>query len=141
MPGRRSQKKKLLSLRRLLPTQNGSVQNACYGIPAEVIARLCQVDIATARRWKSGKSRIPYAAVVLLEGDLGAFGKHWRGWTVRDDTILSPDGWRINRNDALSVPLLLAQVDALRQQVADLKDWLEKQEQPAPGAEIPQIIA
>jgi hypothetical protein len=39
--------------------------NECYGIPADVIARLCRVDVATARRWKGGVTRIPETAKMM----------------------------------------------------------------------------
>lgn len=47
---------------------------------------------------------------------------------------------RISRNDALAVSLLLAQVSALTSQVSELKEWMEKAEQPVPG-ELPAIKA
>lgn len=123
----------------------GRVQNACLGIPAERIASICQVDVATARRWKSGRSRIPFAAQALLEGDLGAFSKHWQGWRIIDETIYSPDQWAINRNHALSVQLMEAQIkqrDATIASLMDQIDYLKSvhalQDQPAPSA-MPEI--
>jgi hypothetical protein len=69
------------------------VTNATYGIPALIVAQRCGVDVATAHRWKSWRSRVPYAAAALLEGDLGVFSPAWRGWRIVDEEIISPDGW------------------------------------------------
>jgi len=109
------------------------VADCTIGIPAQVIAERCRVDIATARRWKSGRSRVPPAAAALLLGELGMFSPAWRGWRIVDEEIISPDGWRISRNDALAVPLLHAQISALRGEVAHLKKCTGLDEQPIPG--------
>lgn len=101
------------------------VQNAFSGISAEQIARICQVDVATARRWKSGRTRIPYSAQALVLGDLGAFGKHWDGWRIAGDTLYSPDNWQINRNHALSVPLQEALLKARDARIQELEAEVE----------------
>lgn len=97
------------------------MQNACLGLSAEQIACLCQVDVATARRWKSGRTRIPYCASMILLGDLSVFGKHWDGWLVNGDSLISPDGWTVNRNHALSVPLQEALLKARDQRIKELE--------------------
>lgn len=115
----------------------GKPHSALYGITISEIARICRVDLSTARRWKRGAICPPYAASALIEGDLGAFGEYWRGWRVQGEEIFSPDGWRIRRDDALSVPLLLGQIEALRAHVDGLtakRDELE--EQPEPGEQL-----
>ena len=113
--------------------------NAIYGIPAEVIADICRVDASTARRWKSGSRRIPYAAQALVSGDLGAFSKSWEGWRVQGDSLLSPDGWKISRQDALTVPLLQAQLSAVRAELERLKACSGLEVQPPPDEELPAI--
>jgi hypothetical protein len=112
-----------------------------YGIKPDIIATLCKVDVATARRWKSGTSRIPHAAAALLAGDLGAFSEHWQGWRIQGDAIVSPDGWQIRRDDALSVPLMHGQIQALRAELDQHKSFENTEEQPAPPEELPQIRA
>jgi len=114
---------------------------AAYGIRSEIIAERCKVDIATARRWKSGTSKMPHAAAVLVAGDLGAFSPHWEGWRIQGDAIISPDGWQIRRDDALTVPLMLGQINVLRAELAKYREFDEKEEQPAPPEELPQIRA
>ena len=66
-------------------------------------------------------SRVPYAAAALLQGDLSAFSRAWQGWRIVDKEIISPDGRRISRNDALAVPLLHGQISAMREQIEYLK--------------------
>ena len=115
--------------------------HATYGVRAEIIAELCQVDIATARRWKAGISRTPHAAAALLSGDPGAFSPHWQGWRIQGDAIISPDGWEIRRDDAISVPLMHAQISVLRAELDKYKTFENTEEQPAPPDALPQIIA
>jgi hypothetical protein len=111
--------------------------NECYGIPAEVIARLCRVNVATARRWKRGATRIPEAAKMILTGDLGAFDPAFRGWKMRDGKLISPEGWEATVGEILSLPLLRAQISAYQ-----AKERLTRgmEEQPMP-ADLPDVLA
>lgn len=101
---------------------------------------------------------MPYAASCLLERGLWAFVEYWPGWKVTKEALVSPDGWTINRNHALSVPLMEAQIkqrDArikeleaahaeaiarLQAEVAYLKSVHALQDQPDPSDSIPQIL-
>lgn len=138
---RASQKNKKMRRERRNVVQSTYVQDALYGRPAEIVAAICHVDVATARRWKAGKTRMPYAAAALLACDLGALSKHWSNWIIRDEQIISPDGWSISRNDALAVPLLLGQIKALEAALAKYKEAEQLVEQPAPPEQLPSIIA
>lgn len=93
-----------------------------YGIPAETIAERCGVDVSTARRWKSGATRIPRTAELVLEADLGAFAPTWRGWHIEGDELVSPEGWRIKCGEVLAVPLM-------RQQIATYQAELRKEQE------------
>jgi hypothetical protein len=46
--------------------------------------------------------------------------------------LLSPDGWRISRNDALAVSPLHAQLSAYRSEIPHLKKCTDLAEQPIP---------
>ena len=117
----------------------GKAHSVLYGLPVKRIASICHVDLSTARRWKRGAICPPFSSLALLQGDLGAFGEYWRGWRVRGEEIVSPDGWCIRRDDALSVPLLIGQIGALQQELSKLKgDDIE--EQPLPS-DVPAISA
>lgn len=123
----------------------GKPRSELFGIPDKEIARICCVSLKTAQRWKHGQSVPPEAAIIVLRllyyGDLAVLGPEWDGWTYRDGTLTSPDGLRINRNDALSVPFLLGHISALKAQVAELEAREETlEEQPTP-AEWPVLTA
>jgi hypothetical protein len=83
----------------------------------------------------------PETALMIIRRDLGCFSPYWVGWTINGEDLIAPDGWTVNRNDALIVPLMHGQISALRAQIRDLKasayDGLE--DQPEPG-DIPQIL-
>ena len=103
----------------------------CYGIRAADIARICGVDIATARRWKRGACRMPESARKLLACDLGCFAQSWRGWVIRGGTLISPEGWQLEPGDVLSIPLMRAQISAYQ---AKERQMQRMEEQPLPGA-------
>ena len=108
---------------------------AVYGIPAKELARICQVDLSTARRWKRGAICPPKTALMILSRDLGCFDEEWRGWTIRGEDLVSPDGWCVNRNDALIVPLQHGQIAALRAEIAALREQAEQlEDQPTPDS-------
>ena len=112
-----------------------------YGIQVKEIARICGVDLSTARRWKRGAKCPPQTALMLLSRDLGFLAPEWAGWTINGEDLVSPDGWCVNRNDALIVPLMHGQIAALRAKIRDLEaadDTEGLEDQPAPG-ELPAI--
>ena len=77
---------------------------------------------------------------MILRRDLGCFAAQWRGWTINGEDLVSPEGWTVNRNDALIVPMMHGQISALRAKIRDLeaqRDAIE--EQPTP-AEWPSVI-
>ena len=106
---------------------------------AKHIARVCGVDIRTARRWRSRTQCPPPWVIALLTADLGIFGPYWAGWVIRGEEIVSPDGWRIRRNDALAVPFMHGQISALRNDLKKAREEIESakfgaflEEQPLP---------
>lgn len=122
----------------------GQPHSELFGIPIKEISRICSVSVKTAQRWKAGQIVPPHTAILTLRllwgGDLSVLGPEWRDWHYHEGTLVSPDGWRITRNDALAVPLMEGHIQALRAKLADLEsthDALE--EQPEPG-DIPAIL-
>lgn len=72
---------------------------------------------------------------MILRGDLGIFAAEWTGWSINGEELVPPHGgWSIRRDDALSVPLMHAQISALRSELVEARsakgDFLE--EQPTP---------
>lgn len=105
-----------------------------YGIQIREIQRICRVNVTTARRWKRGALCPPPWAVALLTGDLGWLSSYWRGWRVQGEEIVPPAAWPIHRDDALSVPLLRAHIQALQAELRALKETPPLQDQPTPEA-------
>lgn len=103
----------------------GKPHPALYGWSVNDLVRICQVDISTARRWKRGAFCPPKTALMMLARDLGCFSDYWHGWTINGEDIVSPEGWTINRNHALTVPLMHGQISALRQKIALLEKQLK----------------
>lgn len=112
-----------------------------FGISAMALAAMCKVDISTARRWKRGAMCPPESALMIVRRDLRCFSEFWSGWTINGEDLVSPDGWCVNRNDALAVQLSQAQISALRYELAKAKaaqyDGVE--DQPGPDEIVPII--
>lgn len=112
------------------------------GVNIKELARICRVSLKTAQRWKNGQTVPPATALMVLRRDLGIFAPEWRGWTVNGEDLVSPEGWCVNRNDALCVPLMLGQISALRSEIAKLKEAADAiDEQPLPGEAPAEISA
>ena len=113
-----------------------------WGLSVNELARILRCSLKTAHRYKSGQSVPRYCELAVLQRDLGVFSEYWAGWTVNGEDLVSPEGWCVNRNDALIVPLKDGQISALRSQVRDLKQALDDtfEDQPEPG-ELPEILS
>lgn len=112
-----------------------------YGIPISELARICQVSIKTATRWKSGTTCPSKAALLLLAADLGCFSPEWSGWRISGQDLISPEGWRIARGQVLIVPLMRQQLAAYQTELRCIHERvLLMQEQPLPEA-WPEWIA
>lgn len=113
-------------------------QDILYGLPIKEIARICEVDLTTARRWKRGARCPPQSALMVLSRDLGFLDPRWEGWTIRSGELVSPEGWRATTGDVLSIQLTQAQIAAYRDENRLLKEDLAEarlesfEEQPAP---------
>jgi hypothetical protein len=65
-----------------------------YSFPAAVIAAWCGVSPATASLWKQNKRKPSLQALRLftLHRDESLLGEPWRGWKIRSDSLVDPDG-------------------------------------------------
>lgn len=110
-----------------------------FGKQIKEIARICGVDITTARRWKRGAQRPPEWALCLLTGDLGFFHPAWRGWRLIRGDLVSPENWVITVGDVLAQRLVAAQISAYQIENRQLKAQIEElkrggyEDQPLPG--------
>ena len=112
---------------------DSSPNGALYGIPAAEIARICGVDVATARRWKRGARRPPLTAVMILSADLGVFDPAWRGWVIRHGKLISSEGWYVTPGEVLSVPMMRLQILSYQRDQRIARAELEAlDEQPLP---------
>ena len=109
------------------------------------LARICRVSLKTAGRWKAGQTVPPQTALMILRRDLGCFDPGWAGWRISGESLVAPFGaWPVRRDDALAVPLMHAQIDALRRDIERLKKELEearsgRSEQPHPDTWVLKI--
>lgn len=121
--------------------KNINADSVTYGIPAEEIARICKVGIRTARRWKSGESEMPETAQMILAGDLGCLDREWRGWTIRNGVLTSPEGWQATPGHVRSLQMMGMTLGTYRRENAALKaavkeleaEWDAFEEQPSPA--------
>lgn len=102
-----------------------------YGIDARRIAALTGVHLSTARRWKRTRKHPRWVAPFLamaLEGDLSPIAREWRGWILREDRLVSPEGWSFSAGEIRSVPFLRAQVRTYQQQQRThlQADWIDE---------------
>lgn len=116
------------------------------GVPAEEIALRCDVSYRTACRWKSGAVPMDTASKLILAGDLGCFAAEWSGWVIREDALISPEGWKITKNDVLANRLLTAQLSTYQAESRALKAYIAElerdsyDEQPTPDSWDVQIL-
>jgi hypothetical protein len=97
-----------------------------FGRPIKEIARICGVDITTARRWKRGAQCPPDWALCLLTGDLGFFDPKWTGWRLIRGDLVSPENWIITLGDVLAQRLVAAQIAAYQTENRSLKAQIEE---------------
>lgn len=105
-------------------------------LSAKDIARICRVDVTTARRWLRGAHCPPPEALILLElvysGDLGILDPAWAGWVLRRGQLCSPENWTCTPGDVRAMQLKEAQVRAYRRETLALRAELDALEGRAP---------
>jgi len=71
-----------------------------HGYPAELIAEWCGVSLNTAQAYKSGRRRPSRVVMRLftLHRDRRVLGPSWKGWIVKPDGIVDPDGNETTRS-------------------------------------------
>ncbi len=71
-----------------------SFKNLCYGIPVDLIATWCEVDLKTARHWKAGTREPGKSAwklfALYLEGQV--LPADWEGFSFRNGHMWDPYG-------------------------------------------------
>jgi Phage protein len=85
---------------RALAPGRPTVLSIFYGYPDELVARWCGVTPSAVRQYKNGKRR-PSKAVVrlfMLHRDRRVLGPEWKGWILKPDGIVDPDGNETSRS-------------------------------------------
>lgn len=116
------------------------VENPLYGITIKEIARICHVDLTTARRWKRGARCPPKMALLLIQRDLVCFDAAWSGWHLRDGFLISPEGWQVGTGEVLAIRILRQQLACYEVELRRLQsEAVSIQEQPLPD-EFPDWV-
>lgn len=103
------------------------------GINVNEVSRICHVSLKTAARWKAGTTCPPWAALVMVERDLGCFDVAWSGWRLRDGFLISPEGWQVGTGEVLAIRILRQQLACYEIELRRLQgEAVLQQEQPLP---------
>jgi len=95
-----------------------------YGYPAELIAQWCGVAMSTAHAYKNGR-RKPGASVVRLfelHRDRRVLPPEWKGWLVKPDAIVDPEGNETSRNLLRMYRMMLQYSHDLASRTGDERD-------------------
>lgn len=117
-------------------------QDILYGINVNEIARLCKVDVTTARRWKRGAKCPPQSALMILSGDLGHLDPAWAGWRLSRGQLISPEGWEALPGHVRAMKMMHATLGIYRRENQHLKAEVQQlvaerdafEDQPAPAS-------
>jgi hypothetical protein len=95
-----------------------------YGYPAQVIAEACAVKLSTAHAYKSGRLK-PGASVVklwLLYRERLVLTAPWKGWIIKPDAIVDPEGNETSRNLLRGYAQILAWAHDLARRTGDERE-------------------
>lgn len=111
------------------------------GINVNEVSRICHVSLKTAARWKAGTTCPPWAAMVMVERDLGCFDLAWAGWRLRDGFLISPEGWQVGSGEVLAIRILRQQLACYEVELRRLQsEAVSIQEQPLPEAWSEEVL-
>lgn len=101
------------------------------GVRVEELVRLTGVHLTTAKRWKRSRRIRRWLALLVqicVEGELEPIARPWRGWRIRGEHLISPEGWTFTFGEIRSIPFLHAQVSTYQQmQRTHLQaDWIDE---------------
>jgi hypothetical protein len=105
--------------------------DSLYGIAAEQLVAITGAHLSTARRWKR-RRRLPRwlqrVVSLCVFGDLGQIHKAWRGWKLKDTTLVSPEGWEFTFGEIRAIPFMHAQIRTYQrlQRCVQQADWIEQ---------------
>lgn len=94
-----------------------------YGYPPELIASWCQVSTSTAYLYKLGQRKPSRQAVRLfvLHRDRRVLTDEWKGWLVKRDVLVDPEGNETSRDLLRNYVLMLQFARGLADEVRGKK--------------------
>ncbi len=107
----------MVSRRRWIDPQDFCDLRKQSGLTRREAAEALDVTPRTIQNWETGGARIPWVAFRMLRVLRGYAlpGVHWEGWTVREDTLYSPDGRAFPASDLFYLANTFAQAKLWRQ--------------------------
>ena len=110
---------------------------------ASYLAEWLGVHISTARRYVR-EQNAPQPIVMLVSRDLGIWDADWRGWTIVEGKLRSPEGITMTAAEALSHPFMLLQIGTLQADNRKLRKELDAgiEDQPSPAEwDLARVLA
>lgn len=102
-----------------------------YGVPADRAAAVTGAHLTTVRRWKRLR-RAPGWVSALVElciaGELDRISRTWRGWRIRGELLISPEGWEFTPGAIRAIPLKDALIRSYqqKQRCVQQADWIDE---------------
>jgi hypothetical protein len=99
---------------------NSLTMLSTYGLPAPLLAKITNVHIDTARRWKrAGQIPSRYAPLVALhlDGELGVVDRQWQGWKLSRGTLWTPEHQPLRPGDVRAIPYQQQLIAELQRQL------------------------
>ena len=109
----------------------GTDGEALHGVSAEELARLTGVHLTTALRWKRTRRTKRWLHLLVsmcVWGKLAPASRHWAGWFVRGEHLVSPEGWCFTPGEVRAIPFMRAQIQTYQQLQRTIQqaDWIEQ---------------
>ena len=102
-----------------------------FGVPVERLVAITGAHLTTARRWKRFR-RPPQWLAALIElcvgGELDRISRTWRGWKIRGEHLVSPEGWEFTPGAIRAIPFMKAQIKTYqeKQRCIQQADWVDQ---------------
>ena len=93
--------------------------NEFYGVPPTIIAEWCCVALTTAHAYKTGNAA---RKLFRLHRDRMILPPEWRGWIIKPDVIVDPEGAEMPRALLHNYQLMLEYFRDLAERSADERE-------------------
>ena len=106
------------------PARKRPAPELFYGYPATMIAQVCAVKLSNAHAYKSRRCK-PGASVVklwLLYRDRLVLPLEWKGWLIKPEAIVDPEGNETNRSQLRNFRLMMQYAHDLARRTGDERE-------------------